>query len=80
MRPHRSIPLRTLACFNWKCALMSAAVRSLVYLIAMARVGAHGRLAVVAIEMFYVTLTAGTYAGIQRLSTVLTRETQGKTS
>ncbi|HEX3893528.1 MAG TPA: hypothetical protein VHW46_13210 [Terracidiphilus sp.] len=50
---------------------MSAAVRSLVYLIAMARVGAHGRLAVVAIEMAYVTLTAGTYAGMQQRALAL---------
>jgi len=45
---------------------MSATVRSLVYLIAMARSGAHGRFAVVAVEMAYVTLTAGIYAGMQQ--------------
>jgi hypothetical protein len=54
------------ACWNWKCALLSAAARSLVYLAAMARHGSHGRLAIVAVEMAYVTLTAGIYAGMQQ--------------
>ena len=36
-----------LFCWNWKCALLSATARSLVYLAAMARAGNHGRLAVV---------------------------------
>jgi len=54
------------ACWNWKCALLSAAARSLVYLAAMARSGSHGRLAIVAVEMAYVTLTAGIYAGMQQ--------------
>jgi hypothetical protein len=58
--------LQTVACWNWKCALMSAVVRSLVYLVAMARSGAHGRLAVIAVELAYVTMTAGIYAGIQQ--------------
>jgi hypothetical protein len=58
--------MQRLACWNWKCALMSAAVRSLVYLIAMTRSGSHGRLAVIAVEMVYVTLTAGVYAGMQQ--------------
>jgi hypothetical protein len=64
MRPR--ISLQTLACWNWKCALMSATVRSLVYLAAMTRSGSHNRLAVVAVEMAYVTLTAGIYAGMQQ--------------
>lgn len=50
---------------------MSATVRSLVYLTAMARSGAHSRLAVVAVEMAYVTLTAGLYAGMQQRALVL---------
>lgn len=54
------------ACWNWKCALLSATARSLVYLAAMARTGSHGRLAVVMVEMAYVTLTAGLYAGLQQ--------------
>ena len=45
---------------------MSATVRSLVYLAAMFRSGPHGRLAIVAVEMAYVTLTAGIYAGMQQ--------------
>ena len=45
---------------------MSATVRSLVYLAAMARSGPHGRWAVIAVEMVYVTLTAGVYAGMQQ--------------
>jgi len=45
---------------------MSATVRSLVYLAAMARSGPHGRFAVIAVEMAYVTLTAGVYAGMQQ--------------
>lgn len=55
-----------IACWNWKCALLSATVRSLVYLAAMARTGFHGRLAVVLVEVAYVTLTAGLYAGWQQ--------------
>jgi hypothetical protein len=54
------------SCWNWKCALMSATVRSCVYLAAMAHGGAHSRLAVAAVEMAYVTLTAGFYAGLQQ--------------
>lgn len=45
---------------------MSAAVRSVVYLLAMIHGGAHSRLAVVAVEMGYVTLTAGLWAGLQQ--------------
>jgi hypothetical protein len=52
--------------WNWKCALLSATARSLVYLAAMARHGAHGRQAVVLVEIAYVTLTAGLYAGMQQ--------------
>ena len=59
------------ACWNWKCALLSAAARSLVYLAAMARSGSHGRLAIVAVETAYVTLTAGIYAGMQQRALLL---------
>lgn len=52
--------------WNWKCALLSATVRSFVYLLAMVRSGAHGRLAIVLVEIAYVTLTAGLYAGLQQ--------------
>lgn len=71
MQPKSWTPLQTVACWNWKCALLSATVRSLVYLAAMARSGAHGRLAMVAVEMAYVTLTAGLYAGMQQRALAL---------
>jgi hypothetical protein len=54
------------ACWNWKCALLSAAARSIVYLVAMSRTGQRGGLSVVLVEMTYVTLTAGVYAGMQQ--------------
>jgi hypothetical protein len=60
------IAARAVACWNWKCALMSACARSLVYLAAMARGSQHGRLAIVLVEIAYVTLTAGLYAGLQQ--------------
>lgn len=58
--------LRLLGCWNWKCALLSAAARSTIYLAAMARSSLQGGLAVVAVEMIYVSLTAGVYAGLQQ--------------
>jgi len=58
--------LRALECWNWKCALMSATVRSCVYAAAMARAHPQGSLAVAAVEMVYTTLTAGLYAGLQQ--------------
>jgi hypothetical protein len=46
---------------------MSATARSLIYLIAMARTGLHGTLLpIVLVEIGYVTLTAGVYAGMQQ--------------
>jgi hypothetical protein len=57
---------RWLACWNWKCALVSATARSLVYLAAMAHGGASAKLSVVLVEMAYVTLTSGVYAGMQQ--------------
>ena len=62
----RGIFKSALGCWNWKCALMSATARSLVYLAAMARTGLYGGLAIVVVEMAYVTLTAGVYAGLQQ--------------
>lgn len=59
-------PSRWKCAWNWKCALMSAAVRSLVYGVAMLRGGSRERLAVIGVEMLYVTLTAGFYAGLQQ--------------
>lgn len=59
---------RLFSCWNWKCALLSATARSFVYLIAMSRTHSHGRLGVVLVEMAYVTLTAGLYAGMQQMA------------
>lgn len=61
---------KAFACWNWKCALISAVARSAVYLVAMLRSG-HSQagstaLSVVLVEMAYVTLTAGIYAGMQQ--------------
>jgi hypothetical protein len=53
-------------CWNWKCALMSAVARSVVYAIAMAHSGLRSSLAVVLVEILYVSLTAGLYAGLQQ--------------
>jgi len=68
MLPKTRGPILTQAfnCWNWKCALLSATARSLVYLAAMARSEPHGRLAIVLVEIAYVTLTAGVYAGMQQ--------------
>jgi hypothetical protein len=57
---------QALACWNWKCALLSATARSIVYLAAMSRSGPHGRLSIVLVEVAYVTLTSGLYAGLQQ--------------
>lgn len=57
---------RAFACWNWKCALLSATARSIVYAAAMARTGLRGGLPVVLVEIAYVTLTAGLYAGMQQ--------------
>jgi hypothetical protein len=57
---------QALSCWNWKCALLSATARSLVYLAAMTRTGQPGRWAVVLVEIAYVTLTAGIFAGMQQ--------------
>lgn len=45
---------------------MSAVVRSLVYLGAMAHSRQHGSLTIALVEMAYVTATAGLYAGLQQ--------------
>jgi hypothetical protein len=67
MRPSRT-PLVTqaLSCWNWKCAFLSATARSIVYLAALARSGPHKRFSIVLVEIAYVTLTAGIYAGAQQ--------------
>jgi hypothetical protein len=62
----RAFFARAISCWNWKCALISAGMRSLVYLAAMARGGSGSRLGVVLVEVAYVTLTSGIYAGMQQ--------------
>jgi hypothetical protein len=54
------------SCWNWKCALLSATARSLVYLAGMAHSSARGRPAIVLVEVAYVTLTSGFYARLQQ--------------
>jgi hypothetical protein len=54
------------SCWNWKCALLSATARSIVYMVALSRTSHHGSLSIVLVEMAYVTLTAGLYAGMQQ--------------
>jgi hypothetical protein len=67
MLVHSRVFLRqALSCWNWKCALLSATVRSIVYLTAMMRSSFSTSAAVVLVEMAYVTLTAGVYAGLQQ--------------
>jgi hypothetical protein len=58
--------LQVLSCWNWKCALISATARSVVYLLALTRTGARGSIGIVLVEMAYVALTSGVYAGIQQ--------------
>jgi hypothetical protein len=72
-------PLRAqlLACWNWKCAVMSATARSLVYLAALARSGPHGRVSIVLVEIAYVALTAGVYAGLQQRALALRSQLLG---
>jgi hypothetical protein len=57
---------RFISYWNWKCALLSATVRSIVYLAALAHTGRRGCLSIVLVEMAYVALTAGLYAGMQQ--------------
>ena len=68
---HRPLLAQAISCWNWKCALLSATARSLVYLAAMARTGPHGRIGVIVVELAYVTLTSGIYAGIQQKALAL---------
>jgi len=63
---HPGFLKQMLACWNWKCALLSATIRSLVFISAMVHSGRADRLAVVLVEMSYVTLTAGFYAALQQ--------------
>jgi len=69
--------LSRLSCWNWKCALMSAVVRSVVYGLAMMHNGLRDGAAVIAVEMLYVTLTAGLYAGLQQRALEIRRRWLG---
>jgi hypothetical protein len=77
MSAQRPLLAQAFSCWNWKCALLSATARSLVYLAAMARTGLRGSLAVVLVEVVYVTLTAGIYAGMQQKALGLPTRWQG---
>jgi hypothetical protein len=68
MIPASRSPLlaQAFVCWNWKCALLSATARSIVYTAAMAHSTLHCGLSVVLVEMGYVALTAGLYAGMQQ--------------
>lgn len=68
---------RAVSCWNWKCALLSATARSIVYLVAMGKTGGHDRMAVVLVEIVYVTLTAGIYAGMQQRALLLRSRVTG---
>jgi len=57
--------------WNWKCALLSATARSIVCLVAMLHTGLRGGVAAMLVELAYVTLTAGAYAGMQQKALAL---------
>lgn len=52
--------------WNWKSAILSALIRSFGYLIATRKHGMHTGFHAVAIEIFYVALTAGIYSALQQ--------------
>jgi hypothetical protein len=56
---------------------MSATIRSIIYLTAMMRSSLSSSLSVVIVEMAYVTLTAGVYAGLQQKALELKRRAVG---
>lgn len=71
MPAFKAVLAQSLACWNWKCALMSAAVRSLVYLAALAHDRLHTGPAIVLVEIAYVSATAGLWAGLQQRALAL---------
>lgn len=71
------IVTQALACWNWKCALLSAGVRSLLYLAAMAHTGLRRSLVAMLVEVAYVSLTAGAYAGMQQRALALRNRSLG---
>jgi hypothetical protein len=53
-------------CWNWKSAILSAMIRSFIYVLATMKHGWHSELHTIAAEMFYVALTAGIYSALQQ--------------
>ena len=76
-RRRRVLPRSWRCAWNWKCALISAVARSLVYSVAMVRSGNRQGWAVIGVEMLYVTFTAGLYAGLQQKALGLRRRWLG---
>lgn len=52
--------------WNWKSAILSALIRSFVYLLATRKHGFHTGLHAVLAEVFYVAFTAGIYSALQQ--------------
>jgi hypothetical protein len=73
----RAFLAQALACWNWKCALLSATVRSSVYVAALAHDRLHSAPALVGVEIAYVSLTAGLWAGLQQRALGLRSRTLG---
>ena len=71
MRHLKTFLVQAMTCWNWKCALLSATVRSLVYLAVLAHDRLHSGPAIVAVEIVYVSATAGLYAGLQQRALAL---------
>jgi len=67
----KALLAQVFACWNWKCALLSAAVRSAVYVAALAHARLHTAFALAAVEIAYVGLTGGLWAGLQQRALAL---------
>jgi hypothetical protein len=67
----KALLAQAFACWNWKCALLSAAVRSAVYVAALAHARLHTAFALVTVEIAYVALTGGLWAGLQQRALAL---------
>ncbi len=66
-----AFPVAKALCFpftrwNWKSAILSALIRSFVYLLTTMKHGWHSELHAIAAEMCYVALTAGIYSALQQ--------------
>jgi hypothetical protein len=53
-------------CWNWKAAILSAVIRSFIYLLTTMKHSSRSELHTIAAEMFYVVLTAGIYSAVQQ--------------